>query len=246
MFTQNKDAIYRAENLFVWFLLAFQGGLLNIGGFLASHRFVSHITGFATLAGERFSKLDFANALGLLVVPLFFIMGVMTSAFFVERRRIQHKKPLYTVVFGIMVVLLLSVSLMGSFEYYGFFGESFDGSFKNRRDYVLLFILVLTCGLQNAVISSASGYAIRTTHLTGPVTDLGIGLVRLGTLKFQMNKDELFVLICLLGIITSFIVGSLVGAMVFSMFKFQGFFLPTIISTYTFYRLHSQSKLITE
>ena len=34
-----------------WFLLAFLGGHVNAGGYLACHRFVSHVTGFATLAG---------------------------------------------------------------------------------------------------------------------------------------------------------------------------------------------------
>jgi len=46
-----QDTLYERQNLYLWFLLAFQGGALNAGGYLAVHRFVSHVTGFATLAG---------------------------------------------------------------------------------------------------------------------------------------------------------------------------------------------------
>lgn len=240
MFLKDKDAIYEPSNLFIWFILAFQGGLLNVGGYLASHRFVSHITGYATLFGEQVSNFDWINAAGMILVPVTYIFGVMVSAWFIERRRLRGKRPRYRRVFIFIIFNLLVISIAGSLGYLGIFGEAFN--FK--RDYLLLFILVLTCGLQNAMITSASGHVIRTTHITGPTTDLGIGLVRMWTIRQNIDKKELFATFCRIGIIFSFILGSVVGALIFKQIKFQGFFLPVILSTFAAYRLRDKEKNI--
>lgn len=74
-------------------------------------------------------------------------------------------------------------------------------------------------GLQNAVITKISHAEIRTTHVTGLVTDLGIELGkllyfnRLTRAKLvQANRAKLRILVLLIG---SFFVGALVGAIGF-------------------------------
>lgn len=47
---------YTRANVIVWMTLAFQGGLLNIGGLPACQSFVSHVTGFATLFGLELNQ----------------------------------------------------------------------------------------------------------------------------------------------------------------------------------------------
>lgn len=239
MFTSDKDAIYRPSNLIIWFLLGIQGGILNMGGFMASHRFVSHITGYATLFGDKFSSFDKSNAFGLMLVPAFYFVGVMVSAWHIERRRIRHKKPMYTFIFCLMISILVFVVIAGALGFLGIFGEAL----LTRRDYLLLFLLVFVCGLQNAVISSASGYAIRTTHLTGTTTDVGIGVVRLWTLRADIQSNEIFVLLCRVGLIASFIVGSIIGGFLFKHFEFMGFLVPVLISSFAAFRLRNQEKL---
>lgn len=233
MFTKDQDAIYQPSNLFIWFLLAFQGGLLNIGGYLAVHRFVSHITGYATLFGVKGLLGDWGNALGMLIVPFFYLLGVMVSAWFIERRRLKNIVPKYSLVFGFIILNLVLISLGGVSGQFGAFGETFNYS----RDYILLFLLVYTCGLQNAVISSASGYVIRTTHLTGLTTDFGIGIIRLWTTRAQIEKKEIFVFWCRAGIILSFTIGSLLGAFIFHWIEFYGFLIPLAVSLFVAYRL---------
>lgn len=235
MFKGKEDLLYDPRNLFIWFLLAFQGGCLNTGGFLAVHRFVSHVTGFATLAGVAGAQLDFTTMFGMLLVPLFFLMGVMISAWNVERRRIKNDTPRYSFVFSIIFFNIFVIALLGSLGYLGEFGEPFT----NQRDYILLFMLSFTCGLQNAVISSASGAVIRTTHLTGPTTDFGIGLVRIWSTRKSLHKPELFAMWCRLGIYVSFVTGSYISAILFVNFKFMGFYLPLAITFFTALRLRA-------
>lgn len=238
MFSKNQDSLYEPQNLFIWFLLAFQGGSLNTAGFLAVHRFVSHLTGFATLAGVAGAKAEWGTMIGMLLVPIFFLFGVIISAWNVERQRIKDKTPRYSLVFLIIVFNLLLITALGCFGYLGEFGETLTA----QRDYFLLFLLAFTCGLQNAVIASASGMVIRTTHLTGPTTDFGIGLVRIWSTRKNMHKRELFAVWCRFGIYWSFIVGSLVSAILFIHFKFYGFFLPLAISFFVAIRLREIHK----
>lgn len=242
MFQNDQDALYEPQNMFVWFVLGFQGGLLNIGGYLAVHRFVSHITGFATLFGEEILQYDLGKALGMLLVPLIFLAGVMVSAWFIERQRLLNKLPKYSLIFSIIIFNLLVVSLAGISGLLGTFGEEFTFG----RDYILLFILAFTCGLQNATISSASRSVVRTTHITGPSTDLGIGVVKLWTmwgLNKVIDKKEMFIVWCRLGIILSFVLGSAVGAFNFHQFKFMGFLLPMGISIFVAWRLRHRAHL---
>ena len=234
MFIHNKDSLYEPQNIFIWFLLAFEGGLLNVGGFLAVHRFVSHVTGFATLFGYEAVTNNWLSAFGMLAGPAFFLTGAMISAWFIERPRLRSQKPKYGIVFIFIIFNLLVVGTLGKMGVLGTFGEEFNYG----RSYIILFILALTCGLQNAVISSASGAIIRTTHLTGPTTDLGIGLVRLWTERSHANRELVFGNWCRIGIIISFISGSIIGAFAFKHLQFEGFYIPALISILVMFRLN--------
>lgn len=235
----DQDSLYDPRNLFIWFLLAFQGGALNTGGFLSVHRFVSHVTGFGTLAGVEGSLGHWRKMLGMLLVPAFFALGAMLSAWLVERQRIKGQSPKYSLVFSIILITLTFIATFGTLGFFGAFGEPLSIG----RDYFLLFLLSFTCGLQNAVISSASGAVIRTTHLTGLTTDFGIGLVRIWTTRKNLHKHEVFANWCRLGIFVSFFLGSLVSAIVFNLYEFYGFFMPVCISLFVAIRLRAIKKL---
>jgi uncharacterized membrane protein YoaK (UPF0700 family) len=238
MFKGNEDLLYEPQNLFIWFLLAFQGGCLNTGGYLAVHRFVSHMTGFATLAGVAGAKADWSGMLVMIFIPSCFLGGVIISAWNVERQRIKNQIPRYSFVFSLIIFNNLLVAFAGTRGYFGEFGETA----MLGRSTILLMILAFTCGLQNAVISSASGMKVRTTHLTGPTTDFGIGLVRIWTNRNSPNHLETFANWCRFGTYFSFIFGSLVSALLYNHFKFYGFYLPVIISLFTAIRLQDFHK----
>ena len=90
---------------------AFQGGALNTGGYLSVHRFVSHVTGFATLAGVDGARQHSSEMLGMLLVPVFFVFGAILSAWSVERQRIRGKSPRYSIVFSIITMINISFKL---------------------------------------------------------------------------------------------------------------------------------------
>jgi uncharacterized membrane protein YoaK (UPF0700 family) len=228
LYGNSSISTYTKSNIAVWMALAFQAGVLNVGGFMACHRFVSHLTGFATFFGVEISHHEFTQAIGILLVPLFFICGAMISGRLVDIRLKQGKKPKYYFIFGIMLILIL-ISVVGGFN--GVFGKFGEPSIE-IHDYVLLALLCLICGMQNGTITTVSKSVVRTTHLTGIATDLGIGLVRV---LYQNNlpgpvEEEIRANLMRVGIISFFILGSVVGALVFTVNGYQGFLVPAFIT----------------
>lgn len=208
--------------------MAFQAGVLNIGGFMACHRFVSHVTGFATFFGYELTQHELPRPLGMLVVPLFFLLGVMISGQLVDLRLKLHKKPKYYIAFGLIFGLTLIAAVGALTGNFGEFGEALE----NTRDYVLLMLLCLICGIQNGTITTVSRSVIRTTHLTGITTDLGLGIVRIfnqDKLSGDMSNERKAILMRI-GIIFFFGFGSIVGGAVFNRFGHGGFLIPVLTS----------------
>lgn len=225
-FDQNVDRVV----IFHWFLLSFSGGSINAGGFLATGKFVSHVTGFATLFGERLVHEKIQVAFGLLSVPFFFLIGSFVAGLLIDRPIYNGEKPRVDLVMGLSALCLFTAIGGGELLQFGRFGESIN----LNQNYVLLVLLCLACGLQNGAITSSSGSSVRTTHLTGLTTDLGLGLSRMWmfNLKSEDVQKEIRSNSLRFGSILSFILGSSVGALVFIKFGYKGFALPALISSY--------------
>ena len=214
LYGNQSISYYSKSNVSIWMLMAFQGGVLNIGGFMACHRFVSHVTGFATFFGYEISQSASGHAIGMLLVPLFFLLGAMISGFLVDIRLKLNKKPKYYLSFGFIFILIFGVFIAGEFNLWGKFGEPLN----SNSDYFLLIILCFICGIQNGSITSVSKSVIRTTHLTGITTDLGIGLARLLSAKrlIEPMENEKKAVLMRIGIIFFFGLGSVIGGYAFS------------------------------
>lgn len=219
---------YSVRNASIWLALAFQAGVVNAGGVLACHRFVTHTTGFGTTFGTEVAHGRMWTAVGMLSVPVFFVSGAIISAFLIDRRQIQNRAPKYAAVLFLMMLLMGTTLFAGVGGKFGNFGEPLSLT----RDYVLLAILSLTSGLQNAMVTTAFGAIVRTTHLTGISTDLGIGIVRLlsNAQKPEQRHNEVRATWMRLGIISSFIFGSTLSSFIYLSVQYWGFIIPFIIS----------------
>lgn len=230
-----KDSILHPKNRFLWSLLALQGGFVNVGGLLTVHIFVSHVTGFSAHFSTNLLNGDFLKSLFFLLVPLFFLMGSFFSSLFTEVRKQKHEDPIYIYILLSLCGLYLLVSLLGYLNFFGTFGEPF----QSTRDFMLLSLLAFSCGTQNAIFTHYSKSIIRTTHLTGLTTDLGIGMA-----KYLVAKDsnEKYLNKIRIDLIVSFILGSLLGGFLFPRLQFLGFLLPTLINFYIGIRLLKTRK----
>lgn len=149
--------------------LAFVAGALNAGGFLAVGQYTSHMTGMVSSAADHLALGDAGLALSALVAVAAFVLGALSTAWLVNYSRRHRPAWAYVPTLLLEALLLLIFGLIGS--------HLLPHQFLRISLTALLLCFVM--GLQNALITKISNAEIRTTHVTGLLTDLGLELGRL-------------------------------------------------------------------
>lgn len=202
------------------FILALTAGCVNAVGLLGfEHQSVSHLSGTATLLGTGILTPAFDRLFNLLGVLISFLFGASIAGFLLHDSTLKLGRHYDTALVLESLLLIASAWLLISGSFYGHFLAS------------------AACGLQNALATTYSGAIIRTTHVTGIFTDLGLmfgALVRGEPL--DKRKAKLFVFIIL-----GFTCGGTVGALFYAQFGFMALLLPAFICTVmaAAYRLYS-------
>lgn len=226
-----KDVILERDSRWTWKVLALQAGSLNVFGFLAAHHFVSHTTGFASNFALSFHRGEFFESIVSLLLPLSFLAGSFVCGVFTEVRRKKNLAPMYIIPLIITAILLLLIYTAGLFDFWSPFGRVVTSS----KDMLILAIICFSMGMQNALFTTVSGGIIRTTHLTGLTTDLGIELAENIFLKKKILSDRNRFRI---GLIFFFIIGTLGGIYWYSQIKYHGLllniFIALVLSLYFF------------
>ncbi len=150
-------------------VLAFIAGATNAGGFLAVQQYTSHMTGIVSSMADNLVLGAYDLVLGGLGGLLSFLLGAACSAIMVNysRRHQLHSEFALPLLFE--ALLLLGFGVLGARL------SGIPGLFVPVTVMLLCFIM----GLQNALITKLSHAEIRTTHITGIVTDIGIELGKL-------------------------------------------------------------------
>jgi uncharacterized membrane protein YoaK (UPF0700 family) len=162
-------------NRHLGFALAFVAGATNAGGFLAVHQYTSHMTGIVSSVADNLVVGSYVLVLAALGAVLSFLLGAACTAVMVNYVRRAHLYSEYALPLLVEALLLLGFGVLGARL------SSIEGLFVPVTVMLLCFIM----GLQNAVITKISHAEIRTTHMTGIVTDIGIELGKL----FYWNAD---------------------------------------------------------
>ncbi|WP_261817962.1 YoaK family protein [Vibrio gallicus] len=188
-------------------LLAFIAGSINAIGLLGlDHQSVSHVSGTATLFGTQLLT-SWSTSLHLAGVMLSFFLGSAISGFVLRSSSLKLKRHYEIPLLLESALLLATICLLYKHSNFGDFSAA------------------AACGLQNAMVTTYSGAVVRTTHLTGIITDLGLmfGNYLRGE---AINKRKLM----LFSYITfGFISGGTVGAYLFKVGSFNALFLPTAL-----------------
>ena len=194
-------------NLRLGLALSFVAGATNAGGFLAVGRYTSHMTGMVSSMADDLVLGNIGLALAGMVCLLAFVAGAMCTAIMVNWGLRQQLGSSYSIP-----LLLESAALL----VFGLFGAAI-AAWSQAFVPVTVVLLCFIMGLQNAVITKISKAEIRTTHITGLVTDMGIELgkwVYLNRLQepapVRANRERLRIHASLL---LGFLLGGLVGAL---------------------------------
>jgi uncharacterized membrane protein YoaK (UPF0700 family) len=196
----------------VWtgaWVLAFIAGIVNVVGLLGfEHQAITHLTGNTSLFAEAVATLNFPSALHFGALIGAFVAGCVLSGFIIQDSTLQLGRRYGVALLLVSALLFASVPLLQHNSAYGMYAAA--GA----------------CGLQNAMVSTYSGAVVRTTHLSGMFTDLGIFL---GHALRRMPVDAARLRLCCL-VISGFFCGGLAGTVAFQHFNYLALLFPATLT----------------
>lgn len=197
------------NDLMLGAVLAFVAGAMNAGGFLAIGHYTSHMTGIVSAIADNLALGLFGLVGAGITLLVSFTLGAACSAILINWARRHARRQQYAYPLALESALLIAFA--------GIAAVLPATSAAGATALLLCFVM----GLQNATITKISGARIRTTHLTGMITDIGI---ELGKLSYRLvarlrhhaplpaDTRKLGILLPIVGM---FFLGGLVGALGF-------------------------------
>ena len=185
--------------------LAAIAGMVNAVGLLGSgHQAVTHLSGTTTLLSVALEEFSLPAVLHLCGILLAFLAGAILSGFIIRRQTLKLGRR-YGAALAIEGCLLFVAALL------------------LRRDHMSgAWFAASAAGLQNAMATTYSGAILRTTHVTGIVTDIGSALGHaLRGIEIDRARLRLHLLV-----LAGFLLGGVVGAALFRRHGADALFFP--------------------
>jgi uncharacterized membrane protein YoaK (UPF0700 family) len=173
-------------------LLAFGAGVINVVGLLGiEHQFVTHLTGTTSQLGVALANADAPAVLRFSGLIGAFVAGCALSGFIVQDSTLRLGRH-YGVALLVQALCLIVAAI-----------------WLQQGDGAAIYLLAGSCGLQNAMVTTFSGAVIRTTHVSGMFTDLGI-FIGHKLRGIAPNTRRLRLSLC---VICGFLIGGIAGAL---------------------------------
>ncbi|MBW8523778.1 DUF1275 domain-containing protein [Chryseobacterium chendengshani] len=196
------------HNLKLASALSFVAGIVNITGVLSVNVLTTNVTGHFAFFSEEILLNRYRTAFVYLLFILCFLLGSFTSSFIIEF--LSKRKKIRPHLIPLLIEILL-ISLIGL--------SGFKQVNLQLTPNMVAFILLFAMGIQNSLVTRVSQSVVRTTHLTGLFTDLGIEFSQIffikEELKYQQLKKNIFLK---LSIILCFFCGCVIGGWLYQIF----------------------------
>ncbi|RYY90035.1 MAG: DUF1275 domain-containing protein [Chitinophagaceae bacterium] len=203
MFRHLGKARTQNHNRRIASLLSFVAGIVNVAGFLSIRRLTTNVTGHFAFLMEEVLQARWVAAAVFALYLLFFLLGAFVASLLIESVSRRGEQYVYVVPASVEILVLVVTGVGWNW-------------LKDAPD-VLACSLLFAMGLQNAMVTSISQARVRTTHLTGLFTDLGIELSQLFFYKSPEQKAKLRSSIGLrLTIIGFFFAGGIAGGLAYT------------------------------
>lgn len=205
MFRHKGKSRTHIHNLRLASMLSFVAGIVNITGVLSVKVLTTNVTGhFAYFSEELYNK-HYGIAFTFLVFILSFLSGAFVSNLLVELVLRKGGQRVHAAPMLIELLILITIALLADTH-----------PLTDFNSKVIACSLLFAMGLQNALVTKISQSVVRTTHLTGLFTDLGIELSQLFFYRKTNEFKQLATNINLkLAIIGCFFIGCIAGGFVF-------------------------------
>ncbi len=191
-------------------MLSFVAGIVNITGVLSVKVLSTNVTGHFAFFSEDISNKHYQAAFFYLFFILSFFAGAFVSNFLIEIMSRKNTQIAFAFPMAVEIIILTGVALLGSGDILQTYGQ------------LIACCLLFAMGLQNALVTKVSQSVVRTTHLTGLFTDLGIEVSQLffyrKTQQFRMLSKSIHLKLSIIG---CFFWGCVIGGLLYSSFKME-------------------------
>ncbi|WP_114782358.1 YoaK family protein [Botryobacter ruber] len=161
-------------------LLSLIAGMVNISGVLSVNTLTTNVTGHFAFFAEQMERKQYSLAFTFLLYISAFFLGSFLSSFMTELSLSKGYKAIHVGPMVCEIAILLLLGIAGNqMLHYGVSGTA------------IALLLLFAMGLQNALVTNVSRSVVRTTHLTGLFTDLGIELAQLLFYKKPEQQEVL-------------------------------------------------------
>lgn len=187
-------------------ILAFIAGAVNSAGYYSFGYFSANMTGNVSLISDHLSLWQVRIALAFISILFMFILGSFCASLFIGVGRRNHQANIYALTLLAEAFLLVMIGIL-------------DLVYRSELGgIVIVSLLSFTMGIQNAASTRISGSKVRTTHVSGIATDIGVGLAAL-LQPLEMSVKIVFKqrLQLHLATIVSFTLGGIAGVLAYQM-----------------------------
>lgn len=214
MLIRRKGRRTHTEDRTLALLLATTAGILNAMALGAFGMFPSHMSGNTSQLSSEVSTTDLSDVIFLSTMIAAFVIGSVTSRLIAIGGLKNNIRTIYSIILLLEGVMLFFVSLY----------EVFFFSFGNNHEVIIL--LGFLMGIHNSTSTQLSSGRVRSTHITGTLTDIGISFasVLASIVRRDPSKDHVgqrSQLITHLVTLTSFLLGGVTGLLLFKQFGFN-------------------------
>jgi len=226
-----------SENIKLGTLTAVVAGMVNVASLLLFFSFTSNVTGHYAILASEIAKGNFYQVAFVFAWIFSFFMGNFTSNWIVINLNKWNTYVSHAIPIGLEILCLMSVAIYGQY----FYAETLT-----ETEY-LLALMLFAMGLQNGLTASISNFAIKTTHLTGTTTDLGILFSMFTKKEYRENEELVGKAKLLLSIASAYLVGAIVGGYAVLHIQFKTFYLVSamlmVVVMYDLYELRIKQYL---
>jgi len=190
-------------------LLALNAGFINTIGLLSLFNLaVSHVTGSTSNLGIAIANSDLSQVGTLALVISSYFAGNVMSGFMIND---EELKPGNRRRYG-LALLVEATFLLAAIWFF-------------KQDRLLAnFSLAVACGLQNGMATRYSGATVRTSHMSGIITDLGILVGQ----RFRGSSISLWKVQLLSALFAAFLSGGILAGFAFQAWDYRALWISVI------------------
>lgn len=166
MFRHQGKSRTLKHNLRIATVLSFVAGIVNVTGFLAFKQLTTNVTGHFALFINDVANLEVWKGTVYFLYIFAFLLGSFVSSFLIEKFKENKKLNVFLLPTLIECCVLTAIVVVTHY-------------FPVKYADAIVCSLLFAMGLQNSFVTKISNAVVRTTHLTGLFTDLGIELSQL-------------------------------------------------------------------